>query len=128
MFKGKILVVDDEPDIVKTVGIRLKASGYKVVSAMDGLQATNIAIIEQPDLIILDINMPAGDGHTVAKRLKHSSKTCSVPILFLTASTNPEDYKKAFDSGVVKYITKPFDPKELIAAVDDLVTREKESG
>ncbi len=125
MFKGKILVVDDEPDIVKIVGIRLKASGYEVVTAMDGLQATNIAIIEQPDLIVLDINMPAGDGHTVAKRLKNSSKTCSVPIIFLTASTNPEDYKKAIDSGIVKYITKPFDAKELLAAVDDLVTRGK---
>ncbi len=128
MYKGKVLVVDDEPDIIKTVSLQLKASGYEVVSAMDGLQATNIAIIEQPDLIILDIGMPVGDGHTVANRLKNSSKTCSVPIIFLTASTNPEDYKKAFNAGIAKYITKPFDPRELLTAVDDLLTREKQSG
>ncbi len=126
MYKGKVLVVDDEPDIVKTVSMQLMASGYKVISALDGMQATNLAIKEQPDVILLDISMPAGDGHTVAKRLAGYSTTCSIPIIFLTARRNPDDFKEAFDEGVVKYITKPFNPDDLISAIDNLVTVNKD--
>ncbi len=121
MAKGKILVVDDEPEIVRSIGMRLRAGGYEVVSAMDGLQATNVALREQPDLIILDIGMPAGDGHVVAKRLSQSIRTCSVPIIFLTARTAEEDFNKAWDAGVAKYIVKPFDPDELMTAVESLL-------
>jgi DNA-binding response OmpR family regulator len=119
--KGKILVVDDEPEIVRSVGMRLRAGGYEVVSAMDGLQATNVALREQPDLIILDIGMPAGDGHVVAKRLRQSIRTCSVPIIFLTARTAEEDFSRALDAGVAKYIVKPFDPSELMTVVESLM-------
>jgi len=124
MSKGKILIVDDEPEIVRSVGLRLKASGYDVVSALDGAQATSMAIKEQPDVIILDIGMPAGDGHLVAQRLRNLNKTCSIPIIFLTARTGEDDSKKAFQQGVERYITKPFDPKVLMAAVDQLMTIE----
>ncbi len=126
MHKGKILVVDDEPDIVKTVGMQLMASGYEIISALDGMQATNLAIKEQPDVILLDISMPAGDGHTVAKRLANYSKTCSIPIIFLTARRNPKDFREAFDEGVVRYITKPFNPDDLIIAIDALVTEKRD--
>jgi DNA-binding response OmpR family regulator len=122
MDKGKILVVDDEPEIVKTVSLRLKANGYTVVTACDGMQATSVALKESPDLIILDIGMPAGDGHLVAKRLRESAPR-SIPIIFLTAHTSKRDYEMAFDEGIAKYITKPFRPEELLAAVEELIER-----
>ncbi len=123
MSKGKILVVDDEPAIVKAVSMRLHANGYDVITAMDGLQATNTAIKEQPDVIILDIGMPAGSGHVVAERLKNSSKTCSIPIIYLTARTDEKDYSQAVELGISKYITKPFDPNELLMAVSNLLAK-----
>lgn len=121
MAKGKILVVDDEPDIVRAVSMRLKANDYEVITAMDGLQATNTAMKEVPDLIILDIGMPAGNGHVVAKRLRDSAKTCTIPIIYLTARTNQEDYQEAIGLGVAKYIKKPFDPEELLMTINELV-------
>ena len=121
MPKGKILIVDDELDIIRAVSMRLKANDYEVVTAMDGMSATKVAVDEQPDLIILDIGMPAGDGHVVAKRLQNSTKTCNIPIIFLTARTLERDYQRAFEEGVLKYITKPFQPEELMAAVEELV-------
>lgn len=121
MLKGKILVVDDEPEIVKSVKIRLEASGYEVITAMDGLQATQIAIKQQPDLIILDIGMPAGDGHVVLKRIKDNVSTETIPIIFLTARTSMDDYEKAGDAGIDKYLTKPFKSEELLAAVEELL-------
>jgi len=126
MPSGRVLVVDDEPEIVRVVSMRLKARGYEVLTAMDGLQATNVAIKEHPDLIILDIGMPAGDGHLVAKRLRDSAKTCSIPIIFLTAKTSEEDFMKAFDEGVSKYVTKPFDAEQLMIVVDELVAETNE--
>ncbi len=124
MSKGKVLVVDDEPEIVRTVGLRLKANGYEVLTAGDGVQATTIAMKENPDVIVLDIGMPGGDGHVVAQRLRDSAKAL-IPIIFLTAHTTKNDYEKAFEEGVAKYITKPFRPEELMAAVDELIERPK---
>jgi DNA-binding response OmpR family regulator len=84
--KKKILIVDDERDIVKVLVIRLESSGYEVISAFDGAQGVFMAHKENPDLIILDIRMPAGDGFSVAERLKRSSHTWTIPIIFLTES------------------------------------------
>ena len=81
--KKKILIVDDERDIVKVLVIRLESSGYEVISAFDGAQGVFMAHKEQPDLIILDIRMPAGDGFSVAERLKRSTHTWTIPIIFL---------------------------------------------
>ncbi|MFH2050182.1 MAG: response regulator transcription factor [bacterium] len=122
MSKGKVLIVDDEPDIIRAISMRLKAEGYDAVAAMDGMQAVNMAMKEHPDLIILDIGLPAGDGHSVVERLQASTITCTTPIIFLTARTSEEDYKKAMSRGVNRYITKPFDPQELISCVASLIT------
>ncbi|MBU1318780.1 MAG: response regulator [candidate division Zixibacteria bacterium] len=121
MSKGKILVVDDEPELVRAVSMRLRAEGYDVLTAMDGMQATNVAMRETLDLIILDIGMPAGDGHVVARRLRESIRTSAIPIIFLTAKTSELDFSRAYDEGVDKYITKPYDPLELMSAVDSLM-------
>ncbi|MBK6734821.1 MAG: response regulator [bacterium] len=123
MNKGRILVVDDEPDIVQSLTLRLGAAGYQVMSAMDGLGATKAAIEQQPDLIILDIGMPAGNGHVVVERLRHIGATSHIPVIYLTARTGEDDYRRARDGGVAKYITKPFEAAVLLAAVEDQLER-----
>ncbi len=125
MNKGRILVVDDEPDIVHSLSLRLGAAGYHVVTAMDGLGATKAAIEHQPDLIILDIGMPAGNGHVVVERLRHIAATSHIPVIYLTARTGEDDYRRAREGGVAKYITKPFDAVVLLAAVEDQLERSR---
>ena len=126
MSKGRILVVDDEPEIVSSLTLRLSAAGYEVHSAMDGLTATKKAIEEQPALILLDIGMPAGNGHVVVDRLRNICETSHIPIIFLTARSSEEDYRKARDGGVCKYITKPFDSEVLMAAIESQIERSLE--
>src|SRR4030042_1012002 len=111
--KKKILIVDDERDIVKAVMIRLQTSGYAVVTAFDGAQGVFMAHKEKPDLIILDIRMPAGDGFSVAERLKRSTHTWNIPIIFLTGSPETNAEGRAMDLGARFYIKKPCDPEEL---------------
>ena len=126
MSKGKILGVDDEPDIVRSLSIRLGSVGYEVSTATDGLCATRMAIEEQPDLILLDIGMPAGNGHEVVERLGNIIETSHIPVIFLTACTGAEDYRKAREGGVSKFITKPFDADVLLAAVEDQIERSRQ--
>ena len=126
MSKGRILVVDDEPDIVRSLTLRLQAEGYQVSSASDGLGATKKAIEEQPELILLDIGMPAGNGHVVVERLRNIAETSHIPVIYLTARTSEADYHKAREGGVTKYITKPFDAEVLLAAVGDQMDRIRE--
>jgi len=115
--KKKILIVDDERDIVKALMIRLHANGYEVVTAFDGAQGVFMAHKEKPDLIILDIRMPAGDGFSVAERLKSSTHTFTIPVIFLTGSPETSAEEKAMALGARFYIKKPYDPEELLDAV-----------
>lgn len=117
MAKKKILVIDDMPNIVTMVKARLEASGYEVITALDGQQGLNYAYSEKPDLIILDIVMPAGGGYSVYTRLKMSSKTRSVPVIFLTAKDRPEDVARAYNLGVQYYVKKPYKPETLLETV-----------
>ncbi len=123
MSEGNILVVDDEPEIVQSLALRLRSKGYNVYTASDGLEATKTAINLLPDLIVLDIGMPAGSGHVVVERLSNISETSKIPIIFLTARVGEEDYNKAISAGIVKYITKPFDSDVLIAAIEEQMGR-----
>ncbi len=115
--KKKILIVDDERDIVKALMIRLQTSGYEVVYAFDGAQAVFMAHKERPDLVILDIRMPAGDGFSVAQRLGESTPTFKIPIIFLTGSPETNSEQRAQELGARFYIKKPYDPEELLDAV-----------
>lgn len=115
--KKKILVVDDERDIVKVLVIRLQSSGYEVITAFDGAQGVFMAHKEKPDLVILDIRMPAGDGFSVAERLKRSSHTWTIPIIFLTGSPEQEAEGRAMELGARFFVKKPYDPEELLDAV-----------
>jgi len=117
MDPKKILIVDDERDIVKALMIRLRSNGYDVVIAYDGAQGIFVANKEIPDLVILDIRMPAGDGFSVAEKLKQSDRTNQIPVIFLTGSPERNAEERAMGLGARFYIKKPYDPEELIDAV-----------
>jgi DNA-binding response OmpR family regulator len=124
--KKKILIVDDERDIVKALTIRLGANGYDVVAAYDGAQGVFLAHKEKPDLILLDIRMPSGDGFSVAEKLKQVSRTTRIPIIFLTGSPEREAEEKALALGARFYIKKPYDPEELLDAVKRALEKKPE--
>ena len=113
----KILIVDDERDIVKALTIRLRGAGYDVVTAFDGAQAIFVAHKEKPDLILLDIRMPAGDGFSVAEKLKDSTHTLNIPIIFLSGSPEKDAQERAMELGSRFFIKKPYDPEELLDAI-----------
>jgi DNA-binding response OmpR family regulator len=115
--KKRILIVDDERDIVKALTIRLQRAGYEVVVAFDGAQGIFMAHKENPDLIILDIRMPAGNGFSVAEKLKESMNTVAVPVIFLTGSPAKDSEEKAMALGARFYVKKPYDPEELLDAI-----------
>jgi DNA-binding response OmpR family regulator len=113
----KILVADDEPEIVKALHIRLKEAGYEVIVAFDVLQAIYQAHKEKPDLIILDIRMPAGDGIGVYEKLKISSETTTIPVIFITAYANDEIARKVLEMGAEGFFAKPFNIDKLLNKV-----------
>jgi DNA-binding response OmpR family regulator len=117
MERKRILIIDDEPDFVRVVQLRLEAAGYEVVTALDGMQGVSTAHKEKPDLIILDIMMPAMHGHRVCEALKKSTKTWTIPIIYLTAKGSKEDEELAYKLGAEHFFTKPYDPQVLLEAI-----------
>ena len=117
MDKKRILIIDDEPDFVRVVQLRLEAAGYDVSVAFDGMQGVSSAHKEKPDLIILDIMMPAMHGHRVCEALKKSSKTWTIPIIYLTAKGSKEDEELAYKLGAEHFLTKPYDPQALLETI-----------
>ena len=115
--KSRILVVDDITKNLQVVGTMLRNEGYDVVPATSGPQALERVRTELPDLILLDLMMPEMDGLEVCKHLKAESSTRQIPIIFLTASNEMEHLVKGFEVGAVDYVTKPFNPPELLARV-----------
>jgi len=113
----KILVVDDELNVLKVIASRLKANNYDVVTASDGIYAVKKAIEEKPDLIILDIKMPAGGGVSVFENLKLLDGTMTTPIIFITAYPTEEIKRKVLEMGAEDFVAKPFNPDELLAKV-----------
>ncbi len=117
----KILVVDDEPRVVRLVSEVLGAMGYQVIAAASGKSAIEMVAVEQPDLVLLDILMPLGpDGYEVCRRIREFSK---VPVIMLTAKAQEADMLHGFDVGADDYLTKPFSAKELIARVRAVLRR-----
>jgi len=125
-MKEKILIVDDEKDIVKMLDYNLKKEGFRVISAYDGEDALDMAAREHPDLIVLDLMLPGIDGLEVCKTLKKESKTASIPIIMLTAKTQESDKVVGLELGADDYVTKPFSPRELIARIKAVLRRAKE--
>ena len=123
-----ILVVDDERDIVELVRYNLAQAGYRVVSASDGRQAVDMARRERPDLIVLDLMLPALPGAEVARALKQDEKTRAIPILMLTARGEEVDRVVGFELGADDYVVKPFSPRELVLRVQAILRRDEKEG
>ncbi len=119
-MNGIILVVDDEPKIVKLARDYLERGGFRVVAAADGTTALAAARHERPDLIILDLNLPGADGLDVCRALRRES---DVPIIMLTARVEEADRLIGLELGADDYITKPFSPRELVARVRAVLRR-----
>ena len=117
----KILVVDDEPQIVRLLSARLRASGYATVAANDAYQCIKMARETQPDLILLDMKMPAGGGIQAFENLKASVYTSNIPIIFITAYLGKEIIKLVKDLGADGFFSKPFKSVELLSKIKDLI-------
>ena len=123
MAKQKILIVDDEPDVVELVQFNLKTAGFLVVTAEDGREALQTAQSARPDLIILDVMLPELDGLEVCKILRRDPATAAVPIIMLTARAEEVDRVLGLELGADDYLTKPFSPRELVLRVKGLLRR-----
>ncbi len=117
MANKKILIVDDNIDLLSSLNIRLKASGYDVVFAIDGVSATSVARKDKPDLIILDIGLPAGDGFIVMARLKRIIPLAPIPIIVLTARDSLTTKERALQAGAKMFFQKPVDNDVLLAGI-----------
>ncbi|MGA9595847.1 MAG: response regulator [Acidimicrobiia bacterium] len=122
-MKDRILVVDDDPDILQFVEMNLDMEGFETHTAEGGRVALEIARERPPDLILLDVMMPELDGLTVLRRLRSSPATASIPVVLLTAKALAEDRVRGLDLGADDYITKPFDIEELLARVKAVLRR-----
>ncbi len=117
----KVLVVDDEPSIVTLLRFNLEKAGYSVITADDGKTGLNMAMEENPDLIILDLMLPGMDGMDVCKTLRQEK--INTPILMLTARDDEFDKVLGLELGADDYLTKPFSPREVIARVKAILRR-----
>jgi DNA-binding NarL/FixJ family response regulator len=119
----RLLVVDDEPNLLRAVAACLKAETFEVSTARSGNEALMQLAESVPDLIISDIRMPGMDGYKLARQLRGSPRTALVPIVFLTAKDETADRVEGFRAGIDAYLTKPFEPTELIAVVKGILNR-----
>lgn len=117
MNKKKILIVDDDKDLLRALHIRFKANNYEVVSATDAYMATKMSRDENPDLIILDIGLPMGDGFLVMDRLKDILPASMIPIIMLTGRDPEANKERALKAGAFAFFQKPADNDALLAAV-----------
>ena len=124
MTKQKILIIDDEPDMVYAVQMRLETSGYQVVTALDGNEGLEKARKENPDLIILDVMLPNLDGYKISRMLKFDEKYKNIPIIMFTARGQRDDIKLGYEVGVDVYLVKPFEWKVLLEEINRLLDKE----
>jgi hypothetical protein len=117
MSKRKILLVDDDPDLLRGLSVRLFAAGYEVLFATDGLAATATAIKERPDVIMLDLGLPAGDGFVVMSRLRNLPALNATPIVVLTGRDAGHSREKALRAGAAAFFQKPVEPGRLLDGI-----------
>lgn len=121
-MRKKILVVDDEPDIVDLISYNLKKEGYDVISAANGTEAINQATA-RPDLVLLDVMMPEIDGFEVCRRLKSNTRTASIPVIFLTARSGEFEEILGLEIGADDFIQKPISPRKLLVRIKAVLRR-----
>lgn len=117
MGQPKILMIDDDPDLRLALKIRLEANHYDTVEASDGYAAMSVAQKEHPNLIILDLGLPAGDGFVVLKRLQNSDALSSIPVIILTGRDPQSNEEKTLQAGATAFFQKPADNGELLAVI-----------
>ena len=124
----KVLVVDDEPDLIELVSYNLSQAGYDVITATNGFDAIQVAAAQKPNLILLDVMMPELPGTEVARRLRADPRTGAIPIVMLTAKGTESDQLTGLALGADDYIVKPFSMKVLLARIDAVLRRANEAG
>ena len=122
----KILVVDDEVDTLRLVGLTLQRQGYQIIAAGNGAQALEMVKSESPDLVILDVMMPDMDGYEVARQVRSAEKNTHLPIIMFSAKTQAVDKTAGIESGADAYLTKPIHPAELANYVSSLLDQSRE--
>lgn len=120
--RHKILITDDDPVIIELLQVNLEFEGYDVITAADGLEAVERAARDAPDLVILDIMMPRMDGWTARAEMLKDPRTAEIPVIFLSARAQQADLRKGYESGVAAYVTKPFEPVELLDLIEQILT------
>lgn len=123
MINRSLLIVDDNPINIRVVQVMLEKNGYRTVSAMDGVTCIEMAKNGRPDLILLDINMPEMSGIEVCKALRRDEQSNDIPVIFVTASTDDETLREAFESGGTDYVRKPVNRTELLARIESILTQ-----
>ena len=118
MSEKKILIIDDDSDIRLGLNARLRANGYETAFAQDGLSALPTVRNENPDLILLDLGLPGGDGFVVLDRLKRQADISCIPVIVLTARDAEDNEKRALEAGAAAFFQKPVDNAKLLAAID----------
>ncbi len=119
----KILVVDDEPDVLALLTLMIKSQGYNVITASDGQEALEKARKEAPNLILLDVMLPKMDGYKVARMLKFDENFSHIPIILLTAKIQEKDKQTGLEMGANDYMTKPFDTALLLAKIKETLAK-----
>jgi CheY-like chemotaxis protein len=119
---ARVLVVDDDPQVLTLLRVNFELEGYDVLFACNGEEALEIAWDQLPDAVVCDVMMPGTDGLTVLRQLRASPKTKAIPFVVVSAKAQRADIKAAIEMGADKYITKPFDPQELLDAVAELLS------
>lgn len=125
MSKSKILVVDDEPDVVAFMERTLRTEGFDVVSAFDGISALDLVDSEKPDLVLLDLMMPMISGYEVCEQIKANPQTQNIPIICVSSAHTPDARAHTLRLGAATLIVKPFLPMELVAQIRRYLKQEE---
>lgn len=115
----KVLIADDEENLITLIRDNLEMENYEVVVARDGVEALDVAVRELPDIILLDVSMPKKDGIEVCQRLKADQSTRKIPIIFLSALVRGEDIRRGLEVGAARYLPKPCTPRRLLRVVKE---------
>ena len=121
----RVLVVDDERSVRELLKVNLELEGYDVVSAGDGAEALEMVESENPDAVVCDLMMPGVDGMTVLRKLRSDPRTAKIPFVVVSAKAMRSDIRVALEAGADRYVTKPFDPQELLNAVAEVLANRR---
>jgi CheY-like chemotaxis protein len=125
----KILIIEDEPEIQAILALSLEhAGGFETVLASDGVEGIERALQEAPDLIVLDAMMPRLNGYATCRRIKQDERLRHIPVIFLTAKTDPSEVDRAMKAGAAGWVAKPFDPLRLAGQITEIADKGAEKG